>query len=89
MALNSVDICFCIKLPEGFTQNRYGEKFVVGNKYLYDFYDESKEGLISYRIFESIWGEPMLIRDEIWFEEHFATPDRMREIKINNILSED
>jgi hypothetical protein len=89
MSLNSTNICSCIKLPSGFTQNRYGEKFIVGNKYIYDFYDESKEGLKSYKIYEFIWGDLMLIRDEIWFEEHFATIAHLRDKKINDLLSGD
>ena len=57
--------CYCIKVPDGFNENYKGEKFELNS-----FYRFRSNGDV-YEIYSHTGGTRLLVRDKIWFNEHF------------------
>ena len=72
--------CVCIKKPKGNTENYLKEKIEIGKIYKYEMVG------VVYRIYSRETGDCLLIRDEYWFYQHFATKESLRDSKIDDIL---
>lgn len=73
-------ICYLKKIPEGFTQNRYGEKFEIGKQYFYQVWNNN------FYIYENIHNQSIMYRDSTWFYEHFQSKESFRDELIKKIL---
>jgi len=73
-------ICYLKKIPDGFTQNRYGQKLQIGIKYFYKIFNNN------YYIYENIHSQSILYRDVNWFQEHFHSKESYRNELIRKIL---
>jgi hypothetical protein len=80
--------CYCIKVPQGFTQNHQGETFILGKKYYFDIYPSKDKKINLYRLYQFKWDTPVLIRESEWFWEYFGTIQTIREKKIIEIFDE-
>ena len=88
LQLQKYQKCICIKVPEGNIENYSKEKIVLNG--LYKLYINSEEvyTICSYErnnfFHERNIG--LLIRDKEWFDEHFATDETIRDIRIDELL---
>ena len=73
--------CICIKVPEGNIENYSKEKIVLNG--LYKLYINGEE---VYTICSYERNIGLLIRDKEWFDEHFATEETIRDIRIDELL---